>query len=104
MADRPVYLTPQGFRDRLEGVVSIKTLAEWRSKRLGPPYIKAGAAVLYPIADVEAWEKGPAGRDAELRTRTSVALAAGITFFVPGRAATLPFSWNRRMLGDSPNE
>lgn len=34
-------------RDRRR--VSVGTLANWRAMRIGPPYIKIGKAVLYPI-------------------------------------------------------
>ncbi|HMR32648.1 MAG TPA: DNA-binding protein [Geminicoccus sp.] len=54
MADRPVYLTPQALSERLEGVISVKTLETWRWKRKGPAFVKAGGAVLYRLSDVEA--------------------------------------------------
>lgn len=57
MAERPVYLTPQGLSDRLAGAVSVKTLEMWRWRRRGPAFVKAGSAVLYRLSDVEAWEE-----------------------------------------------
>lgn len=33
-----------------------KTLANWRNKRIGPPYRKFGRRVLYPLALLEEWE------------------------------------------------
>ena len=37
--------------------VTIDTLAEWRSKRTGPDYVKLGKRVMYRSADVEEWMK-----------------------------------------------
>jgi predicted DNA-binding transcriptional regulator AlpA len=45
------------------------TLANWRSKGIGPPYLRAGGRlVLYRRAEVEAWLAGRtfAGRAAEI--------------------------------------
>jgi predicted DNA-binding transcriptional regulator AlpA len=35
--------------------VSVLSLADWRCKQVGPPFIKCGAAVRYRRSDVEAW-------------------------------------------------
>lgn len=51
------HLTPAQLAERLH--VTVKTLANWRSTGRpgqGPRYIKAGHAVLYPLAEVEQWE------------------------------------------------
>lgn len=37
--------------------VTIDTLAEWRSKRTGPDYVKLGKKVMYRTYDVEDWMK-----------------------------------------------
>lgn len=51
------FLTPKELADLL-GLSPI-TLAVWRSRRVGPPYIKLGdgksAKVLYPADKLEAW-------------------------------------------------
>lgn len=52
----PTHLTPTELVARWKGVVKAQTLAHWRNKRQGPPYEKFGKAVLYPIAELEAWE------------------------------------------------
>jgi hypothetical protein len=31
------------------------TLANWRSRRIGPPYVKLPSGVRYRVRDVEAW-------------------------------------------------
>lgn len=38
-----------------EGVAAEQTLVQWRHLKKGPPYIKLGARVLYPGADLVAW-------------------------------------------------
>jgi len=50
-------LTPQALADRWQGQISLVTLATWRSRKLGPRYIKIGGRVLYPLHGVEEWEK-----------------------------------------------
>lgn len=51
-------MTPAQLADRLE--VKPCTLAAWRVVGTGPRYIKFGASkqarVVYPVAEVEAWE------------------------------------------------
>ena len=42
---------------RWRGQVKATTLATWRSRKLGPPYIKVGGRVLYPTKAVEEYEK-----------------------------------------------
>lgn len=37
------------------GLASVRSLQQWRLRRLGPPYIKCGHSVRYRFADVEAW-------------------------------------------------
>ena len=46
-------LTPADIADWLS--VPEKTLAEWRSRRKGPTYIKLGRHVRYRRSDVELW-------------------------------------------------
>lgn len=48
-------LLPNELADRLR--VSKGTLANWRVKGCGPKFIKCGKKVLYPMAEVEAWER-----------------------------------------------
>lgn len=42
---------------RWRGQVKATTLATWRSRKLGPPYVKVGGRVLYPMKAVEEYEK-----------------------------------------------
>lgn len=50
------YLTPAQVVERWDSAVCIGTLANWRSKKRGPPFQKFGSSVRYPIASLETWE------------------------------------------------
>ncbi|WP_316170950.1 MULTISPECIES: helix-turn-helix domain-containing protein [unclassified Bradyrhizobium] len=56
MEDRK-YLTPEEVSDRYRGAVSVGTLRNWRAMRVGPAFVKIGKAVLYPIGELDAWDK-----------------------------------------------
>jgi hypothetical protein len=49
-------MTPQALVERWQGSITLVTLATWRSRKLGPRYIKIGGRVLYPLDGVEEWE------------------------------------------------
>lgn len=55
-------LTPAEAAERLR--IPEKTLANWRNKRVGPPFRKFGRRVLYPLDQLEKWE-----RDQTVKTR-----------------------------------
>lgn len=80
------YLTPGQLAARYLGTISVRTLANWRSKGEGPPFVKIGGRVLYSVAAVIEWERTRVretiGRDA------SAAIAAGglLTFGMLARA------------------
>lgn len=48
-------LTPIEAAARLR--LEPKTLANWRNKRVGPPFRKFGRRVLYPLDLLELWER-----------------------------------------------
>ena len=51
------YLTPRELAARWRNIVSLSTLDNWRSSaNRGPRYVKIGGRVLYPLAEVEAYE------------------------------------------------
>lgn len=50
------YLNAEQLSNRWAGAVAVGTLANWRSRKIGPPFVKFRSKVLYPIADLEAWE------------------------------------------------
>ena len=50
-----MHLTPKETADRLRTVKG--TLANWRVQGKGPKFVKIGRKVLYPTAEVMAYEK-----------------------------------------------
>lgn len=52
------YLTPEQLSERWGNTVVPRTLANWRCLAKGPRYMKAGGKVVYPLDEIEAWEKG----------------------------------------------
>jgi hypothetical protein len=55
------HLTPADLSERLGGI-PVATLRDWRADGRGPAYIRGEsngdkATILYPVAEVEAWEK-----------------------------------------------
>lgn len=50
------FLTAEEVSERYRGGVSVGTLRNWRTMKIGPSYVKVGKAVLYPIDDLEAWD------------------------------------------------
>ncbi|MBR1226904.1 helix-turn-helix domain-containing protein [Bradyrhizobium sp. AUGA SZCCT0176] len=55
MADK--YLTPEEVSERYRGEISVGTLRNWRVARIGPTFIKIGKAVLYPVEELDAWDR-----------------------------------------------
>ncbi|MGN8094746.1 helix-turn-helix transcriptional regulator [Methylobacterium sp. 22177] len=51
------FLTPLELSSRWSGTIGVTTLANWRSRGRGPKYAKIGGRVLYPVAQVVAWEE-----------------------------------------------
>ena len=49
------WLTPDDVIALLRGALSLGTLRNYRSARIGPAYIRVGRAVFYPRAEVNAW-------------------------------------------------
>ena len=50
------FLTPYDLHRRWAKAISLKTLANWRSLAVGPPYSRIGGRVLYRLHDVVVWE------------------------------------------------
>jgi len=61
----PAYLTPEELSKRWNCVISVRTMANWRScgSGSGPRFVKVGGRILYKKSDVEEWE--------QLRTATA---------------------------------
>ena len=53
----PVFLTTEEVSDRYRGRITVGTLQNWRAMRIGPPFLKIGKAVLYPLEGLEAWDQ-----------------------------------------------
>lgn len=54
------YLTPEEVTERYRGTISIGTLRNWRSMRIGPAYVKVGKSVLYPSSELDVWDQANA--------------------------------------------
>lgn len=52
--EKPTYIRPAELAERWH--ISVKKLANDRCAGRGLPYVKVGTAVLYALADVEAFE------------------------------------------------
>lgn len=52
-----MYLTTEEVCDRYRGEISVGTLRNWRALRVGPPFIKIGKSVLYPVQGLDEWDK-----------------------------------------------
>ena len=51
------FLTAAEVVARYREEVSEGTLRNWRAMRIGPPFVKIGKAVLYPIDGLDAWDR-----------------------------------------------
>nr|WP_319797729.1 helix-turn-helix domain-containing protein [Nitrobacter sp.] len=51
------YLTLEEVIERYRNKISEGTLRNWRSRRIGPSFIKAGRAILYPIEELDRWDR-----------------------------------------------
>ena len=51
------FLTTQEVSARYRGAVTEGTLRNWRAMRIGPAFVKIGRAVLYPITELDAWDR-----------------------------------------------
>ncbi|RXT57705.1 DNA-binding protein [Bosea sp. Tri-44] len=53
----PAYLALEEVVIRYRGQVGEGTLRNWRAMRIGPSFIKIGKAVLYPVSELDRWDK-----------------------------------------------
>ncbi|NLS28290.1 hypothetical protein S2M10_33000 [Sphingomonas sp. S2M10] len=51
------FLTPEEVAERYRDAVSVGTLRNWRLKRYGPAFLKIGRTILYPVEELDAWDK-----------------------------------------------
>jgi hypothetical protein len=52
-----MFLTPDEVCARYEGRINVRTLANWRSLGVSPPFVKIGGRVLYRIDELIEWER-----------------------------------------------
>jgi hypothetical protein len=60
MADNK-FLTAEEVSERYRGEITVGTLRNWRTMRIGPAFVKIGKAVLYPIQELDAWDQKESG-------------------------------------------
>ena len=53
----PMFLTLNEVVERYRGQIGEGTLRNWRSMRIGPSFIKIGKAVLYPLEELDRWDR-----------------------------------------------
>jgi len=53
----PLFLTVDEVVIRYRNQISEGTFRNWRSKRIGPSFIKIGKAILYPLEELERWDR-----------------------------------------------
>ena len=51
------YLTTEEVAERYREEISVGTLRNWRAMRIGPPFVKIGKAVLYPVDALDEWDR-----------------------------------------------
>ena len=52
-----ISLTLEEVVERYRGQVSEGTLRNWRSMRIGPSFIKIDKAILYPLEELDRWDR-----------------------------------------------
>jgi hypothetical protein len=52
-----MFLTLDEVIVRYREQISESTLRNWRSMRVGPSFLKLGKAVLYPLEELERWDR-----------------------------------------------
>jgi len=52
-----LFLTTDEVAERYRGEISPGTLRNWRALKFGPSFLKVGKAVLYPLTELEAWDR-----------------------------------------------
>ncbi len=53
----PMFLTLNEVIERYRGQISDGTLRNWRSMRVRPSFLKIGKAVLYPLEELDRWDR-----------------------------------------------
>ena len=53
----PMFVTLNEVVERYRGQISEGTIRNWRSMRVGPSFLKIGKAVLYPLQELDRWDR-----------------------------------------------
>jgi hypothetical protein len=53
----PMFLTLSEVIERYRGQISEGTFRNWRCMRIGPSFLKIGKAVLYPLEELDCWDR-----------------------------------------------
>ncbi|WP_244840118.1 helix-turn-helix domain-containing protein [Mesorhizobium sp. 131-2-5] len=51
------YFTPEEVIERYRDAISLGTLRNWRSMRIGPAFVKIGKSILYPVSELDIWDQ-----------------------------------------------
>lgn len=52
-----LFLTMDEVVERYRDEICLGTLRNWRALKVGPSFLKLGKSILYPLAELEAWER-----------------------------------------------
>jgi hypothetical protein len=52
-----LFLTTEEVSERYRREVSPGTPRNWRAMKIDPSFLKIGKAVLYPVVELEAWDR-----------------------------------------------
>jgi hypothetical protein len=69
----PAYVTIDEVVERYRGQISQGTFRNWRSLRIGPSFIKIGKVPLYPIEELDRWDRSNSAKCPSIRSRSSIA-------------------------------
>lgn len=51
-----LFFTPEELVERYNNKITVRTLANWRSAGVSPPYTKVGGRIVYPVDELLKWE------------------------------------------------
>jgi len=54
--DSKKYLSVEEVAKRYDGLISVRTLNNWRTQGNGPAFVKLGGKVAYPLDKLIEWE------------------------------------------------
>lgn len=63
------FLTKQEFCELVPGGITQRTADRWHEMRMGPPRVRIGGKVLYPLDGIEKWLAGQRAQAEKLPRR-----------------------------------